>query len=252
MKVRYFMFSLSGVQTIPRDQAGPGSFCRCPTAILSFFSRYLNIRPVSGQKSLQVGDNATGESIDVIAALKSADQPAWRNPVPNIPGEPCEIFPAKGEPAEGVLSMGIESGADEDKIRIKVFKDSVKVPAEELPVGSGLEAGLQRTIQSGPLAGALSLFPCIPGPGVKRRLVERIIKNSGVGIEDVLCSIAVMNIPVDDEYFPAAHLLEVPGGNGHRVEQAEAHRPRGGGVMPGRPNKAECRGMFSSITGFNC
>ena len=192
-----------------------------------------------------MGDNAAGESFDVVAALQGADQPAWREPVSNITGKPGEIFTAEGEPAEGVFGMGIEAGADEGKVGVEVFENPVKIATEELPVGSGFEASLQWAIQGGSLAGSLAFFLGSPRSRVKRRLVERIEKNRGVGIEDVLCSIAVVDIPVDDGHpGDSALALQITGGYRDIVEKTKPHDLIEFGVVARRPAATE--GIFGA------
>lgn len=51
----------------------------------------------------------------------------------------------------------------------------------------------------------------------------RYVQNAGVIVGHLLGAVAVVNVPVEDENFAGSQLvLQVLGGNGDRVEEAEA------------------------------
>ena len=61
-----------------------------------------------------------------------------------------------------------------------------------------------------------------------------------IGPEDVLRAVAVMHVEIDDRgALDAVALLRMARGDGGVVEQAEAHRPRGLGMMAGRAHGDE-------------
>ena len=67
-----------------------------------------------------------------------------------------------------------------------------------------------------------------------RVLVGTDIKDTGILFKQVLSTIAVMYVPVEDQYFlKAVLLLQVPGGDRNIVEEA----------------KAQCRVVFCVVTG---
>ena len=71
-------------------------------------------------------------------------------------------------------------------------------------------------------------------------LVSGKKEDTVVGVKDVLCSVPVMNIPIDDRNsLKAVFFLGVSGGDGGIVENAEAHTPIGRCVVSGRANRAK-------------
>ena len=70
--------------------------------------------------------------------------------------------------------------------------------------------------------------------------MSRAIHHRPVGPEDVLRAIAVMDVKIDDSNtLRAMTLLRVARRDRSIVEQAEAHGPRGLGVVPGRTYRHE-------------
>ena len=60
-------------------------------------------------------------------------------------------------------------------------------------------------------------------------------KDGWVFVENVLCAVAVVNVPINNQYpFGAVFRLRVAGCNGNRVEKAESHAPVPLGMMAGR------------------
>ena len=66
----------------------------------------------------------------------------------------------------------------------------------------------------------------------------RHVEHPGVVVEDVLRAIAVMDVPVDDRHALAL-LGQMRRSDGDIVEQTEAHRPVGHGMVPGRATGRE-------------
>ena len=78
------------------------------------------------------------------------------------------------------------------------------------------------------------------GAGVEGPLVERDVEDGRVVPEDRLRPVAVVDVPVDDRDALEAELgLGRPGGDGHVVEEAKAHRAVGRRVVAGRPDERE-------------
>ena len=62
--------------------------------------------------------------------------------------------------------------------------------------------------------------------------------------EDLLRAVAVMHVVVDDRHAADAMLgLHVTGSDGDVVDETEAHRRPGPGVMPRRPHQGEGAGL---------
>ena len=74
--------------------------------------------------------------------------------------------------------------------------------------------------------------------GEQRVLVGRDVEDVGVVPEDRLRAVAVVHVPVDDQ-DPLTQCGARGGGNGHVVDEAEAHRPVGRGVVARRPHGHE-------------
>ncbi len=71
-------------------------------------------------------------------------------------------------------------------------------------------------------------------------------------VENVLCAVAVMHVPVHQEY--AVELVRrqgVVGGEGDVVEQAEAHAARRRGVMAGGANQAQGVDILAAHDGID-
>jgi hypothetical protein len=68
--------------------------------------------------------------------------------------------------------------------------------------------------------------------------MERHVRHTWVGVEDLLRAIAVVRVVVDDQDALAA-VGERGGGDGHVVEQAETHRTLGAGVVARRSQRQE-------------
>ena len=77
-----------------------------------------------------------------------------------------------------------------------------------------------------------------PVPGYSGYSWMRDVQDAGVAVEDVLRAVAVVGVVVDDD-DPLAPLGEVGGGDGHVVQEAEAHGAGRRGVMAGRAHGAE-------------
>ena len=76
--------------------------------------------------------------------------------------------------------------------------------------------------------------------GVVRILVQADVEDGAVFVENVLCAVTVMNVPVyDRDTLEPVDGLKIPGGNRRVIEQAEPHdiiTPR---VMAGRADGAK-------------
>ncbi len=130
--------------------------------------------------------------------------------------------------------MGVETRRDEDPRRAEIghYRRDDLVQRIKHDVARG--AGGKRDIQGQPRRVGPSSGRCVTGARVKGRLVGRDIKDPGLVPKDVLRAVAVVHVPVQDEYALA---LGQQGGCRHRhiVENAKTHRPVGRGVMAGRP-----------------
>ena len=97
------------------------------------------------------------------------------------------------------------------------------------------------TVSPSPVAGADVARR--PGARIQRRLVDRREQHGRVGVEDVVRPVAVVDVPVEDRARARAPCAStrVPRRDRDVVEEAEAHRPRGLGVVAGRASAATRR-----------
>ena len=65
-------------------------------------------------------------------------------------------------------------------------------------------------------------------------------EHGGIVLETMLRAVAMMHIPIDNQYTLEAILfLHITRGNRHIVEEAEAHRARRFGMVPRRPHRTK-------------
>src|SRR2546426_355007 len=85
--------------------------------------------------------------------------------------------------------------------------------------------GAQRNIQRESFAFAAAALACGTGTGVEGILMGGEVENRRIRPEDVLCTVSVMDVPIDDENpLDAVRRLRVSRGHRGVVEQTEAHR----------------------------
>ena len=78
------------------------------------------------------------------------------------------------------------------------------------------------------------------GPGIVRILMGAEKYDGWIVLETVLCTIAVMHIPINDEHpLQSILFLNIACGDRHIIKKTEAHRPACLGMMSGRPHCTE-------------
>ena len=78
------------------------------------------------------------------------------------------------------------------------------------------------------------------------------IKDARIVVEHLLRPVSMVHVPIDNEdFWQLVPLLDVPGGNGHVVQQAEPHRSVGRRMMAGRADRAKCIADFARKHGVN-
>ena len=135
------------------------------------------------------------------------------------------------KPAEMTMSSGRKSRS---RGRMPLFEGG----AERLAA----VAGPQRRVDDGVVLAGLADRA---GAGKERHLVGRAIHHRLVGPENLLRAVAVMHVEIDDRRAgDAVVILRIARGDGGVVEQTKAHRPRGLGMVAGRPRGDEGIGGF--------
>ena len=136
--------------------------------------------------------------------------------------------------------MRVEARGHQQELRRETFRGwPHDLGDDSLVAGVAVPAG-NRYIQRIACAGGGPRLIKRAGAGVKGALMNRYEHDRRVGVKDVLCPVAVVDIVVDDEHSLAPILcLCVPGRDRDIVEQAEAHLPLIGGMVSGRPDDRE-------------
>jgi len=146
--------------------------------------------------------------------------------------EPVEILDFEHLAGEGVADVGVKPGGDDEQIGLECFKvgEGVLKVGAVFGGGGGRWDGVVAAVGSA-VAGA--------GAGVGGMLVDGDEEGAGLVEEDVLGTVAVVDVEVED-----GDALDAPGaggecGDGGVVEIAEAHGAVAGGVVTGRAHEAE-------------
>lgn len=151
-----------------------------------------------------------------------------------------EILIVEVHSCEWIESVGIEPGGEEEKLRFKVFDGGLDGRIEGIDVEVDAGAGRERDIEGGVFAVADTDFVLFTGVRVQGQLMNAAEEDGGAFVKDVLGSVAVVDIPVEDaDPFDAVCLLGVVGRNGDIIEEAKAHRFFGTGVVTGRAHEIE-------------
>ena len=186
-----------------------------------------------------MGTGGFGKSLKIVSAFQQADQPVagmFLRQFHQLSGCPVEIVGRQFQTGERIAIVGVKPGGNQDEVRTKL------IDRGQYPFAHGL---LERTA-----AIALSQW-CVedvadagfvqsPGSRIEWHLVGGGKQHGFIFVEDVLGTIAVMDIEIDNRHpFGAVFLLGVSRGNGNRVDKAEAHRRRFLGMMAGWAHGAE-------------
>jgi hypothetical protein len=112
------------------------------------------------------------------------------------------------------------------------------------PVGSGRDdRGPQVShIEFGRFAGTPRHIEDVPYPALARgtgsripgMLVQRDVANRSIRLDQSLCAVAMMYVPVDDKYAPESGTLRVPSCHHHVIDQAKSHSSCGQRVVARR------------------
>src|SRR5215212_4693532 len=108
---------------------------------------------------------------------------------------PAEIGFGEVETGEGIAPMRVESGGDEDEIRPKRFDSRQDCGLEGLAEDVAAVARVQGSIDDRIEIPALRQSA---RPGIERHFVGGRVQDRRVTPEDILRTVAVMHVPVDD------------------------------------------------------
>ena len=149
-------------------------------------------------------------------------------------GDPDVIVLDQIQVGEVILPMGVEPGGDEDHLRLKGLQFGQPAFGNGAAEFGAAAAGGQRH------------FDQMAGDGLRVAIrVERMLEGGAdhhpaIVEKDVLCTVAVVDVEIDDGHALKAVLFDgVGGADGNVVEQAESHGTAIFGMMPRRAHVAE-------------
>ncbi|MNV35487.1 hypothetical protein D3C71_1269350 [compost metagenome] len=138
--------------------------------------------------------------------------------------------------------MGIEAGRDQQQLRAEVVDRRQHLVGPDIAEAEATTARRQQDVADVADAALAHAARVREQPG----LVGAVVGHLGVGLEDRLGAIAVVHVEIDDgDALQAIFVTRIGGSDGHVVEQAEAHRGAGGGVVAGRAHRAEGDRVFA-------
>ena len=144
-----------------------------------------------------------------------------------------------------VVAVRVEAGRYQQPVGLVALDGRDDDLPEHRQVLGVAAARRQRHVHRVPLSLAAAHLVRGPGSGIVGVLVRGQEEHRGIVVEGVLRAVAVVHVPVHDRHpARAVGLLEVPGADGHRVEQAEPHAPVPQRVMSRRPHHGEAVGVF--------
>src|SRR5687768_9129967 len=147
----------------------------------------------------QVSDTGFSEPVRHVASLEGAYEPA---PAPALRSryhrcrQLLEVLELKRESSETIAIHRIEAGRDEHKVGYESVCRGVDPSLERFHIVLGLPARGHRDV---PYTVMRAPVRRCPGSRVPRPLMHGDEVNVGLMLDERLSSIAVMNVPVDDE-----------------------------------------------------
>ena len=138
--------------------------------------------------------------------------------------------------------MAVEARRHQHQLRPEGLDARQQDLAPGVPEGFAARARRQRRVGEVAHAGLAG----VAAVGVQRRLVRAGVHHARLAGEDVLAAVAVVHVEIGDHHpLQPVRVKRVRRGHGRRVEQAEAHRHRAGGMVARRPHGAEGLGVFA-------
>ncbi len=196
----------------------------------AFFSQY----------SFDVGLHAQGKAGQIIASFEDGHESATADFLGNFSqasADELEVFNVHFEPRQRIGEIAIKARGNEDDVRTELFDPAGGFLGEELSRIDRERRSFDGEVQRGSDASSVSFFPDRSGSRIKGwGAVNRQIGNRRIGKEDVLGSVSVVSIEIEDrDVFEPLGSLQVTGNHGDVVEETEAHRLVPSCVMAGRP-----------------
>src|SRR5699024_9255013 len=141
--------------------------------------------------------------------------------------------------------MGVVPGREKEQVGVEVANEWKDLSPHGFDDRIAACSGGKRDVACGAGSGAASAFVCGARAGKDASvLMDRAVEDIVAVAKDVLCAVAVMDIPIDDRDAGAAPGFGVGGGDRDGIEQAKAHGGGAGGMMPGgtgEDERSRCR-----------
>lgn len=155
------------------------------------------------------------------------------------------IFHVEIEASDRILVVGIKASADEDELGLEAVGEGFDFGLDGLDDFAGGGFGVEGEIdgEAKSWTGAGFLFGT--GAWIEGEAVGGEETDLGVCPEGILGSVTVMDIPIDDEDAFETCEEGFFGGDGHIVEEAEAHGAGGEGVVSGWSDGGEGESIFA-------
>ncbi len=151
--------------------------------------------------------------------------------------------------------MGVEPQGDQHPVRCEVCEERFDDGVHGASVDITGRTCRQWDVAGSPDAGSVAGVIVATGAGIERPLVARDVQHVGVGIENLLGSVAVMGVDIDDRY-PVPPRSQLTRHHRDVIQQAESHRLRRACVVAGRSHREKCalgqsRGMVGHREGID-
>jgi hypothetical protein len=194
-------------------------------------------RALRREERRQVSFHGERQGIKIIPTLQNGDDRG--NSLHEV-GELPEALSRKRHVREWIIPVGIKSGRHQQQARAKSLECGNDLVLKERDVGVLAGSCRKREIQRESLPGPYTSFMTSACPRIEGKLVDADVQNGRIIFEDVLCTVTMVDIPIEDGNPLDAMLM--PGmacPDGHAVEEAKSHGFVPLGMVSGRPNGAE-------------
>lgn len=195
-----------------------------------------------------MGPDERRKGLKIVAPLEHGNDPPTAHlqrelPQPLPPGP--EAIAGDVHASQRISLPGIETRRQEQGVRPEVFQRGEDAVANRLLVGGVVGTGGKGDIEGGSLSSGAPRLGGGSRSGVKGILVDAGVEHVGPILEEMLRSIPVVDIEVEDgDPMTAVQANHPLGGDCNVVEEAEAHREVALGVMSRRANGRECHSSF--------
>ena len=145
--------------------------------------------------------------------------------VEHTASEYLKIFIGKPERADRILLVCIEARAKQNQFRPVFRGEKFETSSELVQIRGPTRSQWERNIACGSATPAASRFLSATGSRIKRPAMDRKKSNLRVFPEDVLRSVSVMDIPVDNQNsFHIRSGTSMCSSNRHMIEKTKSHR----------------------------